>query len=133
MTDDEDSLFDQALLRAGNGNRVMESNDVLNGWRMYRDEYHTNPDVIRCTRGAVYDMIMDSVLRDMIVTQETVFMTPSVDPERNLELFEERTSDDAFGLLMGMEIVIDDEFDNTEALLYERERGITERSVLVTG
>lgn len=134
MTFDEDeSLFEQALLQVGDENWVMSSADIFEGWRVYRDEYGENPDVMRVTKDALNDMYMDDVLRDIIVTEETVFMTPSIDPERNLELLQERTSDDAFGLLMGMEIVIDDDFDRNEALLYQRDYRLTDRSVVVNG
>lgn len=133
MTDEQESLFEQALLQAGDGNWTMSASDIFDGWRLYRDEYGENPGVIRVTKDSLNDMYMDEVIRDIIVTEETVFMTPSIDPERNLELLQEYTSEDAFGLLMGMEIVIDDDFDRNEALLYQRDHRITDRSVVVNG
>lgn len=132
MPDDE-SIFDQALIEAGDRDGILTAHDFIEGWRTYREEYGEKPDTCRMTTGSVNDMFMDDVLRDMLVTEETIYMTPSVDPERNLALFEERTSDDAYGLIMGMEIIIEDEFRRAEALLHARERGITEQSVVING
>jgi hypothetical protein len=133
VSENDESIFEQALLEAGDRNGVVASHDLLDGWRQYWEEYDTNPDICRCTVGAVEDMYMDSVLRDIIVTEETIYMTPSVAPELNLELFKQRKSDEAFGLIMGMEIIIDGDFDRNEIILYEREYGVTERSVVVRG
>jgi hypothetical protein len=130
---DEESIFDQALIEAGDRDGILTAHDFINGWRTYKEEYEDTPDVCRMTTGSANDMFMDDVLRDMLVTEETIYMTPSVDPERNLALFEERTSEEAFGLIMGMEIIIEDEFRRAEVLLHGREHGITERSVVVTG
>lgn len=133
MPDDQESIFEQALIEAGDRDGILTSHDFLSGWRQYRDEYGEKPDVCRMTKEAVHDMMMDSVLRDMLVTEETIYTTPSVDPERNLALFEERTSDEAFGLIMGMEILIEDDFRRTEVLLHGRDSGITEQSVVIRG
>lgn len=129
----ETKIFDQAPIERGDHDGVMTSSDLLDGWRTYWDRYDANPDVCRCTVRTVEDMYLDTVIRDMIVTEETIYMTPSVAPELNLALFKERKSEDAFGLIMGMEIVIDSDSDRTELLMHEREHDISNRAVVVRG
>lgn len=128
-----DVPFDEARYSVSLQQGTVTAQEFIDGRSWYRDIHGENPKSCIVSSPAYEDMVMDSTLRDIMVTEKEVYQIHGRSAPDDIAPFAHHETGTAVGMIMGMPIVLADSTDETVVVLWDAEAEFDENAVKLSG